>query len=65
LEETYRVFSTLFEKVPYPAPEGIESILEELRQLTPKAKNFRPQDFVDTSFVRELEQSGFIDSLYR
>jgi ABC-type nitrate/sulfonate/bicarbonate transport system substrate-binding protein len=65
LEETYRVFSTLFEKVPYPAPEGIESVLEELRGQTPKAKNFRPEEFVDSTFVRELDQSGFIKNLYR
>jgi ABC-type nitrate/sulfonate/bicarbonate transport system substrate-binding protein len=64
LEETYRVFSTLFEKVPYPAPEGIESVLEELRGQTPKANNLRPEDFVDSSFVRELEKSGFINRLY-
>lgn len=65
LEETYRVFSSLFEKVPYPSLEGIESVLEELRGQTPKAKNFRPEDFVDLSFVRELEQSSFINNLYR
>ena len=65
LEDTYRVFSSLFEKVPYPSLEGIESVLEELRGQTPKAKNFRPEDFVDLSFVRELEQSGFINNLYR
>jgi ABC-type nitrate/sulfonate/bicarbonate transport system substrate-binding protein len=65
LEETYRVFSGLIERVPYPAPEGIESILEELRGQTTKAKNFRPEDFVDLRFVRELEQSGFINNLYR
>jgi ABC-type nitrate/sulfonate/bicarbonate transport system substrate-binding protein len=65
LEETYRVFSGLFERVPYPAPEGIESVLEELRVQTTKANNFRPEDFVDTRFVRELDQSGFINNLYR
>jgi ABC-type nitrate/sulfonate/bicarbonate transport system substrate-binding protein len=65
LEETYRVFSGLFEKLPYPAPEGIETVLEELRAQTSKAKNFRPEDFVDRRFVRELEESGFIDSVYR
>ncbi len=34
-------------------------------QIYPKAKTFRPEDFVDLSFVRELDQSGFINNLYR
>ncbi len=63
LKETYRVFSGLFERVPDPAPEGIESILEEPLGQMPKAKTFRPEDFVDLSFVPELDQSGFINNL--
>jgi len=31
----------------------------------PKAKNAKPEQFVDFSFIKELDQSGFIDSLYR
>lgn len=47
---------------PYPAMEGIQAAMElynnnELRQL-------QPEDLVDNSFVRELDESGFIDSLY-
>jgi ABC-type nitrate/sulfonate/bicarbonate transport system substrate-binding protein len=65
LEETYRVFSALYEKVPYPAPEGIQPILDEISLQNPKAKNYKPDDFVDTSIVRQLEQSGFVGSVYR
>lgn len=65
LEETYRVFSALYEKVPYPAPEGIQPILDEISLQNPKAKNYKPDDFVDTTIVRQLEQSGFVGSVYR
>jgi ABC-type nitrate/sulfonate/bicarbonate transport system substrate-binding protein len=65
LEETYRVFSGLYEKVPYPAVEGIQPILEEISAQIPKARNFKPEEFVDTSIMRQLEQSGFIRNLYR
>jgi NitT/TauT family transport system substrate-binding protein len=65
LEETYRVFSALYEKAPYPALEGIEPILDEIVTQAPKAKNYRPENFVDTGIVRQLEQSGFIDAVYR
>lgn len=65
LEETYRVFSALYEKAPYPALEGIQPILDEIVLQNPKAKNYQPEDFVDTSTVKQLEQSGFIASVYR
>jgi hypothetical protein len=65
LDETYRVFAALYEKVPYPAPEGIQPILDEISLQYPKAKNYKPDDFIDTSIVRQLEGSGFVESVYR
>ena len=65
LEETYRVFSGLYERVPHVAVEGIQPILEEISAQIPKAKNFKPEEFIDTSIMRQLEQSGFIKNLYR
>ena len=65
LEETYRVFSALYERLPYPAPEGIQPILDEIALQNPKAKSYKPDDFIDTTVVKQLEQSGFIGSVYR
>lgn len=65
LEETYRVFAALYEKTPYPALEGIQPILDEISTQIPKAKSYKPENFVDTSIVRQLEQSGFIGNVYR
>jgi ABC-type nitrate/sulfonate/bicarbonate transport system substrate-binding protein len=65
LEETYRVFSALYEKVPYPAVEGIQPILDEIALQNPKAKNYKPDDFIDTTVVKQLEQAGFVESVYR
>jgi hypothetical protein len=31
----------------------------------PKAKEARPEEFVDTRFVQELDDSGFINNLYK
>jgi hypothetical protein len=31
----------------------------------PKAKEAKPEDFVDLRFIRELDESGYIDSLYK
>ena len=49
----------------YPTLEGIKSILEDLGESDPKARAAKPEDFVDMRFVQELDQSGFIDKLYR
>jgi ribosomal protein S19E (S16A) len=48
---------------PYPAVEGIRKTIElygyhELRKHS-------PEDFYDDGFVRELDRSGYIDSLYK
>jgi hypothetical protein len=56
------------EKVPpkqYPSLEGIKNILEPLAATDPKAKAARPEDFVDMRFIKELDESGFIDDLYK
>ena len=67
LEKTYESLSTddHFPRKQYPTLEGIKNILEPLAQTDPKAKAAKPEDFVDMSFIRELDQSGYIDSLYQ
>src|ERR1043166_3102215 len=65
LEETYRVFAGLYEKVPYPCVESVQPILEEISLQMPKAKNFKPEEFVDLSIMKQLEQSGFLKNLSR
>ena len=67
LERTYDGISTDDEIPPkqYSNPEGIKNILEPLAQTDPKAKAAKPEDFVDMSFIKELDESGFIDELYR
>ena len=57
--------SALYEKAPYPDLEGIQPILDEIAAQVPKAKSYKPENFVDTGIVRQLEQSGFIDNVYR
>jgi ABC-type nitrate/sulfonate/bicarbonate transport system substrate-binding protein len=49
----------------YPTLDGIKTILAGLAKEEPKAKTAKPEEFADTRFVNELDQSGFIDSLYR
>ena len=50
---------------PYPTLRGIEVILREIAARNPKTKSARPEEFMDLTFVRELDTSGFIDRLYK
>jgi NitT/TauT family transport system substrate-binding protein len=67
LERTYDDISTDegFPPKQYPTPEGIQNILEPLAEKDPKAKAAKPEDFVDVRFIKELDESGFIDDLYK
>jgi NitT/TauT family transport system substrate-binding protein len=48
----------------YPTLEGLKTILEPLKN-DPKAKSAKPEDFVDMRFIKELDDSGYIGSLYK
>jgi nucleoid-associated protein YgaU len=44
---------------------GIGIMLRELATTSPKTAAARPEDFVDLTFIKELDNSGFIDRLYK
>jgi ABC-type nitrate/sulfonate/bicarbonate transport system substrate-binding protein len=53
------------DKAPYVNPKGIDFILKVIEDRDPRAKNFDPQSVVDSSFIQELDKSGFIEALWR
>lgn len=63
LEKTWEnlLNDRVLSKKQYPSLEGIKTILAS----EPKAKTAQPEEFADLSFIRELDQSGFIDGLYK
>jgi ABC-type nitrate/sulfonate/bicarbonate transport system substrate-binding protein len=66
VEEVYRevVEKGLVPK-PYPTIPGTRLLLDELSSQDPRFSKARPEEFIDTSVLRALDTSGFIDSLYR
>jgi len=50
---------------PYPTLRGIEVMLRELAATNPKIAAPRPEEFVNLTFIKELDSSGFIDRLYK
>ncbi len=63
MEETYEFFVKTAKCKPYIETEGIQNLLNELGGKIPKARTANPQSFVDMRFIRELDESGFIDSV--
>ena len=65
LEETYQHYAIrVMPKIPYPTTKGIQTVLDEIGTRNPKAKALQPANFIDVTFLKELEQSGFIKHLY-
>jgi hypothetical protein len=48
---------------PYPAVDGIKNTMSLFDSNA--MRRYKPEDFYDDSFMKELDQSGFIDNLYR
>jgi NitT/TauT family transport system substrate-binding protein len=64
LKETYEAIGlTLIPEKPYPTLRGVQMMLSEIGAKDPKAQAAKPEQFVDLSFVKELD--GFIDGLYK
>src|SRR5262250_726184 len=65
IEYGYDYVAKIFLKKPYPPIKGIQLALEEIGERTPAARTANPEQFIDMSIVRELDQSGYIDALYK
>jgi hypothetical protein len=51
-------------RVPYPVLKSLKVALEVMSRDLPQATDADPRQFVDDRFLRELDESGFISSLY-
>lgn len=66
LNQTHDLFSTkIIRKVPAITTKSIENALKLLAESNPKAKDRKASEFIDTSYMEELEKSGFIKSLWQ
>jgi NitT/TauT family transport system substrate-binding protein len=63
LEDSYNGYVKSIPKRPYPTLKGIQFMLDVLTPALPQAKNFRPEQFVDLSFLQELEKEGFFNDM--
>jgi NitT/TauT family transport system substrate-binding protein len=64
LKQSYSYLRPYFLKVPYPSPRAIKDTLDVLAKDLPKAKDADPREFIDNSVLKEIEASGYIESIY-
>jgi NitT/TauT family transport system substrate-binding protein len=67
VEKAYLDLRAALPRKPCPSLEGIASVLKLMAQhgINPKAAQLKPEDVADMSVCKKLDESGFIDSLYR
>jgi NitT/TauT family transport system substrate-binding protein len=64
LENSYETYKQDFISVPYPITKGLEATYDYVAQTRADIRAHKPEEFVDASFVAELDKSGFIKKLY-
>lgn len=65
LEDAYQTLREVVKPKPYPNMESFKTIFKDVSDRIPAAKSADPREFVDISFLQELDKSGYIDGLYR
>ncbi|HEU4341781.1 MAG TPA: ABC transporter substrate-binding protein [Candidatus Binatia bacterium] len=65
LEESWEWHARFIPEAPYPPAEGYQLVLQDMAATNPKAAQANVKDYLDSRFVKELEESGFIKNLYK
>lgn len=62
--ESYDLFAKAFLPVPYPNTAGMKTSFEYVAATRPEVLDHKLEEYVDRSFVEELDKNGFIKKLY-
>ena len=52
-------------RVPRPAPEAMKTVINQVAETDPRAKNLRPEQLIDARFFQELDKEGFTQKLWK
>jgi hypothetical protein len=64
-DRAYRDLLPKVERKPYANLEAMAAMMQVLGETNPKIAQLKPEQLVDVSILRKLDQEGFIDRLYR
>jgi hypothetical protein len=63
LETSYQAYVSTTPRRPYPTLKGLQFLLDRLAPTMPQAKTAKPEQFVDMSFLQELDKEGFFTEM--
>jgi len=65
VEALYDEWAQSLERKPYPKLEAIANVFQLAVRRDPEVSSYNPLALWDTHFIRELDDSGYIDRLYQ
>jgi hypothetical protein len=64
VESVYDQWCGFLERKPCPATEAIENVFALALRRNPEVEGLNPLSLWDTHYLRELDDTGYIDELY-
>ena len=65
LEEMHRLYRDILQPLPLPTASGMQTLVDWLAQRDPRAKDAKPEQFIDFAPLRDIERTGFVARLYQ
>ena len=63
-QEGYKDMLLGLERRPFPSVEGLKNIQRLMKTRNPRMADLKVEELVDASFMRKLDENGFLDGLY-
>jgi len=63
-EEGYQDLIRNMSRKPYPAADGLRNVQRYTKTQNPRITEVKIEDLIDNSFIRKLDESGFMDRLF-
>jgi NitT/TauT family transport system substrate-binding protein len=64
-EEHYQSVLKVLPKKPYADPVGISAMVEFMAETDPMVAKLKPEEVINHSLLKKLDDSGFMDQLYK
>jgi len=65
LEEVYQLYKELYQPIPHSSAAANQTQITWMAERNSRAKNAKPEQFIDGTILREIEKSGFAAKLYQ
>lgn len=64
LQEGYDYFVNQLANVPYPSAEAMQAVVAQIAESNPKARGIDAKNYVNETYLRRLEEEGFVKKLW-